>query len=316
MEQYEALLSGSAPAQRTLDRTGKPNTWRWLCQQYFTSAEFKRLSSGTQTVRRQVLEATFEEPVHPGSTERFADFPVFRMTRKAIKVLRDRKQHVPEAANARLKAIRRVFAYALEDHDHLVSTNPARDVGKFKSASDGFHSWSIEEVVQYLDKHPPGSKARRALYLMLYTGVRRSDAVRLGKQMVKDGWLRYQPQKTRHVSAERVEVPLLPILAQELALMASDEMTFLVTEYGKPFSAEGFGNKFKDWCRQAGLEHCTSHGLRKAGATIAAENGATVHQLMAMYGWRSTQQAEVYTRAARQKKLAGDGMQFIRYEQN
>jgi hypothetical protein len=41
----------------------------------------------------------------------------------------------------------------------------------------------------------------------------------------------------------------------------------------------------------------TAHGLRKAGATIAAENGATVHQLMAIYDWSTPNQAEVYTRA-------------------
>lgn len=264
-----------------------------------------------------VLEATFDELIHPGAKETFADFPVARMTRKAVKVLRDRKQVTPEAANARLKAIRRVFAYAVEEHDHLVSNNPARDVPKFKSNTEGFHSWSEDEVRQFQETHREGSKARRALFLLLYTGVRRSDVVRLGKQMVGNGWLRYQPQKMRHLSAEMmIEVPILPILAAELALTAADQMTYLVTEHGKPYSAAGFGNRFKDWCRQAGLEQCTAHGLRKAGATMAAENGATVHQLMAIYGWRSTQMAELYTRRAGQKKLAGAAMQFIRYEQN
>jgi hypothetical protein len=37
---------------------------------------------------------------------------------------------------------------------------------------------------------------------------------------------------------------------------AGGNMTFLITEYGKPFAANGFENKFKDWCRQADLPHC------------------------------------------------------------
>jgi hypothetical protein len=60
-------------------------------------------------------------------------------------------------------------------------------------------------------------------------------------------------------------------------------MTYIVTEFGKPFTAAGFGNKFRDWCDEGGLEGCAAHGLRKAGATIAADNGATAHQLMAIY---------------------------------
>jgi hypothetical protein len=34
-------------------------------------------------------------------------------------------------------------------------------------------------------------------------------------------------------------------------------------------------------------------GLRKAGATVAAENGATPHQLMAIFGWNTLAQAEL-----------------------
>jgi hypothetical protein len=59
------------------------------------------------------------------------------------------------------------------------------------------------------------------------------------------------------------------------------------------------------------LKHCTAHGLRKAGATIAANNGATATQIMAIFGWTDINQAELYTRNADQKKLARDGMPLI-----
>ena len=76
-------------------------------------------------------------------------------------------------------------------------------------------------------------------------------------------------------------------------------------------TANGFGNKFRAWCEAAGLPQCSAHGLRKAGATFAAENGATEHQLMAIYGWKSAKMAAIYTRKVRQKKLAGSAMAFI-----
>ena len=87
--------------------------------------------------------------------------------------------------------------------------------------------------------------------------------------------------------------------------------TYLATSYGSPYTAEGFGNWFRKRCKAAGLPHCSPHGLRKAGSTRAAENGATVHQLMAMFGWTTIQQAEVYTRKATRKGLATAGMRLI-----
>jgi hypothetical protein len=88
-------------------------------------------------------------------------------------------------------------------------------------------------------------------------------------------------------------------------------LAFLVTEYGKPFSAKGFGSKMREWCDQAGLPHCTAHGLRKAGAVIAAHNGATPHQLMAIFGWRTLKEAERYTKAAEQKRIAAGAMPLL-----
>jgi len=52
--------------------------------------------------------------------------------------------------------------------------------------------------------------------------------------------------------------------------------------------------------------------MRKVGATIAAENGATDHQLMAIFGWKSIAEAQRYTKKARQERLAGSGMHLLR----
>jgi len=69
-------------------------------------------------------------------------------------------------------------------------------------------------------------------------------------------------------------------------------LTFLVTEQGKPFTEAGFTNWFRDRCAEAALPDRSAHGLRKASATRAAENGATTHQLMAIFGWLTIKQAE------------------------
>ncbi len=110
-------------------------------------------------------------------------------------------------------------------------------------------------------------------------GVRREDAVRLGPQHIRDGRIKYRQAKNNE---DRTPIiPLHPDLAGAIAATPSGHLTFLVTEYGKPFTANGFGNAFKDWCRQANLPHCSAHGLRKATATRLAESGAIAHEIMA-----------------------------------
>ncbi len=110
---------------------------------------------------------------------------------------------------------------------------------------------------------------------------------------------------------ELERLPILPELQAVLDATPVGNMTFLVTELGGPFTPDGFGNWFRDRGNDAGLTHCSAHGLRKAGATIAAGNGATEHQLMALYGWESPKQAAVHTRKANRKRLSGDAMHLV-----
>ncbi len=80
--------------------------------------------------------------------------------------------------------------------------------------------------------------------------------------------------------------------------------TFLLTDYGKPFTAAGFGNWFRVRCNEAGLPHCSSHGLRKAAARRLAEAGNSINHIAAVTGHLSLKEVERYTRAADQEKMA------------
>src|SRR5271155_2772500 len=80
-------------------------------------------------------------------------------------------------------------------------------------------------------------------------------------------------------------------------------LTFLTTEYGRPFTEAGFGNWFRDRCNEAGLKNCSAHGLRKASAKHLAECGATTLEIMSITGHRSLAEVERYTREAGQKTL-------------
>ena len=303
IRRYEELLS--ADTQNDVFARPKQRTWRWLCTLYFASPEFLRLKYSTQMLRRRLLDSTCAEVVAPDSTLTFADFPIDRMTSKAIRVLRDRKRQHPHAANNRLKAVRCLFNWAIEA-EHT-SGNPGRDIALLRARSDGHHSWTLQEIVQFEQRHPVGSKARLALDLLIYTGCRRSDLVKLGPSDVSGGWLRFIQVKTNVL----VELPILPALQQTLDASPSGKATFLTTDRGHPYTAPSFGNWFRARCDEAGLWECTAHGLRKASAARAAANGATASQLMAIFGWLNIGEADRYTKGAKRRVLAESAISLL-----
>lgn len=287
----------------------KPDTLRWLCDQYVgTAGEFARLTDRTKATRRGLFKLICAEEVKPGGPT-LGDTPYRSFQASHIRKLRDRHAQTPEGANNRVKALRQVFSWAMTAD--LCAENPARLVPYFESDGEGFHTWTIDEVEQFKARHPAGSKARRALMLFQFTGGRRSDVAKMGKQMIRDGWLKWTETKGRKRKIKITEIPILPILQEELDLAPAGELTFLMTEYGKPFTAAGLGNWFRDRCDEAGLPQCSAHGLRKAGATTAAENGATEYELMAIFGWTTAKQAATYTRKANRRRLAGQAMGLL-----
>jgi integrase len=304
------MLPAAPPASpAAVPRGPAKGTLGWLAGLYFTSAEFQALDATMQKRRRAMIEECLRETVREGSRDVFRDCPLVYVTPAKIRRLRDLKAQKPGAANNRRKYLSSMFGWAVEATK--TPTNPVRDVRRIKYASGGFHTWTLAEVKQFQAHHPIGSKARLALELLLLTGVRRGDMVTFGRQHVENGILRFVPRKTRYRRMEASYKPILPRLAEVIAASPTGDMTFLVTSFGKPFTPGGFGNWFRDRCNEAGLPHCSAHGLRKAGATIAAENGATEQQLMAIFDWATPSQAAVYTRAADRKKLAGDNLKLL-----
>jgi integrase len=306
-DEYRQALEGLRQPARKVRPSCHPTvgSLRWLVTEFYKSAEFKRWDPRTQHTRRLVLEKLCDSK-DPNGVKR-GDKPYAQMEPRNVRALRDEKADTPEAANTIVKVLRRLFGFAV-DND-LAKINPARDVPLFKTGSEGFHSWTIEEVRRYEERHPVGTRARLALALLLYTGQRRSDVVLLGRQHLKDGWLKFTQFKNRNRNPIKVELPIIPALQAILDASPCGDLTFLVTQYGKPFrSSNSFGNKFRDWCDQAGLSHCSAHGLRKAAAARLAELGATDREIMSVTGHQTSKEVDRYTKAAQRRVLAQSAM--------
>lgn len=288
-EDYQAAASGTLnkPQPKTRAQSG---TMRWLVEQYYSSAAFRQMKESTRIARRRILERFSEKH----GTKRYAHL----LPRHLFKI-RDEIADTPEAANNLMKALRQVFKFALTRG--LVDTNPVAQIDRLRSTNrDGFHTWTPEEVETFEAQHPVETKARLAFALLLYTGQRRGDVVRMGRQHIRDGWITVTQQKT----GKRIEIPIFAELQRILDAASTGDLTFLVTSFGKPFTSNGFGNWFRDRCDEAGLKQCSAHGLRKAAATRIAELGGSANEIKSITGHESLQEVDRYTKAAEQKRLA------------
>lgn len=286
---YDAAVRG-----KPMDAAGrqKAGTLGWLVAQYRDSPAWRSLSAATRRQREGILAKALASA---------ADAPVAAIDRRAIVEGRDRRADTPAAARHFIETMRGLFQWAL-DAEH-VAADPTQGVKGPRKTGPGFHTWTDDECAGFERRWPIGTRERLAFDVLLYTGLRRGDAVRVGWQHVRDGLLSLETQKT----GEPVFIPVLPPLAASLDAGPVGRETWIAGAGEKPLTKESFGNWFREACNAAGLAHCSAHGLRKAGATRAAEAGATVNQLEAMFGWRGGGMASLYTKRANRKKMAQEG---------
>lgn len=273
----------------------RQGSFKWLCAEYYKSSMWAELNPSTQRTRRSILERF---AAHKNSGDR----PFRELEPRHIRKRRDLLMATPEAANSMVKALRQLFRFAVR-YEHM-QTNPATDVELLQSKSDGYHSWTEAEIQKFEEKHPVGSTARLAFALALYTGQRRSDIILFGRQHVQNGWLVFTQQKGKGRNPIKLEIPVVAELQRIIDASKTGDLTFLVNDYGRAFTNNGFGNRVRKWCDDAGLPHCSIHGLRKAAAARLAEQGCTEFEIMAITGHQTSKEVTRYTKAASQKVRA------------
>ena len=294
----EAHRLGKTPAPMIGAERTRPGSISALIAAYYQSAEFLTLSKSTQTTYR-------------GITERFrADYGKFlvaALERQHVRAIIAKRVATPAAASNLLRMVRILMRFAVEEGWR--KDDPTIGVKGVKWRTDGFHSWTEEEITAFQEAWFIGTRERLAFDLLLHTGQRRSVVIRMGRQHVRDGVLTVRQQKT----GVHLVLPVHPRLQASLDEVDKGNLTFLLTAKGEPFSAAGFGNWFRDAIKEAGLpKHCSAHGLRKAAARRLAEAGCTAHQIASITGHKTLKEVQRYTFAADQSQLAQAAMAKVK----
>lgn len=305
MEEYRACMAGlAAPRIQPGEAKSAPGTLSLLIATYYGSAGYRTLAPSTQAVYRRILEGLRASKGHKS---------VAALRRRHVARMVDAKADTPHAANRLLKLLRMLMGHAVSND--WIELDPTSGVKFLKTKGGGIHTWTEGELDAFMRAHGPGTKARLAMSLLLYTGQRLSDGIRMGRQHVNAKTGRIYVVQQKSGGDTRLDIPLHPELAAILADLPAENMTFLTTYAGKPYTAKGFGNRMREWCDQAGLPQCSSHGLRKLMGTRLAEAGASTHEIASVLGHKSLQEAQKYTVAAEQRRLAGQAMSRLEGEQ-
>ena len=271
-----------------------------LISRFYRTVQFRRTSEAWQQTMRQTIEP-FRVEYGGDRVEHFRPKDIDRILEDRFeKRVVDGKALGGSAAAERLRELlMRLFKLAkkLEWRDD----NPVELSEPIRHSGEGFHPWDEGDIAAYRERWPLGTKARLAMELMLWTGARRGDAHLMPPP--KGGQFKWKAAKT----GKQMAFPVAPQLQAAIDAMpegSTGESVLLVTDFGKPFSRAGFGNKMRYWCDEAGLKGRSAHGLRKAFARRAAERGATQQELKALGGWENDEEVRTYTDSANRNRLA------------
>lgn len=308
MAAYAAALAGVKPAQRDgLMAAAAPRSFNALAQVYYGSPLYGDLAASSKINYRRVIDGFLAEH---GARQ------VAEMQPEDVDKIIGGYADRPGAGIVMLKRLRTLIKYAA--HLRWISHDPT--MGATSYTSEEYHTWTEDELARFEAHWPIGSAQRLGYTLALYTGQRGSDVHRMKHSDIAGDLIAVATAKSQGTT--KLKIPMHPTLVSVLAATPSvrgkvrpidpAQAAILVNGWGRGYTLKGYGNMMSDAIVAAGLaEECKAHGLRKAAGRRLAEAGATAHEIMSILGHKTLAEAERYTRAADQERMARAGMRKV-----
>lgn len=289
MAAYQAAME-AAPIRTARHGAG---TFGSLVTAYYQAVEFANLKPSSQKLYRLVLDGMVETHGHRMTH----DLPAnkVRVILEAIGKTR------PGMANLTRAILRRVMRFAVETGWR--NDNPVAGIRPYKLLSR--HTWTEAELAAYEARWPLGTRERLAYALLLYTGQRAGDVVRMRRSDISSGAIHVVQQKT----GAELSITLHAALLTAIKAGPSKGIYLIGDEHGRPIKRPALTALVKKAAATAGLSaHCLPHGLRKAILRRLAERGSSSKEIAAVSGHRTLKEIERYTDAADQARLSASAI--------
>jgi integrase len=291
MSSYQAALATVAPPPPSPKHI-IPGSLADVVAGYYRSAAFANLSDSSQKHYRIALK-----PILAAHGHRLVrDLPKIA-ARNIIEAIGATR---PGMANLTRYVLSTVMGYAIATG--VRTDNPFSGLERYRLGSH--HTWTDAEIAQFERYWRLGTRERLAFALLLYTGQRGGDVVKMVRNDIVEGHIRLAQDRARKGTTNELMIPIHPALARALKAGPVVGMQHLIANArGRPL--RGLTELIEKAAHRAGLpERCVAHGLRKAALRRLAEHGGTTKEIAAVSGHRSLSEIEHYTAAADQVRLA------------
>ena len=204
-------------------------------------------------------------------------------------------------ANVTRAVLRLFMQYAVDVE--VRNDNPVVGLKAYRTGTR--HTWTDDELSEFERRWPLGTRERLAFALLLYTGQRVGDIVKMRRSDITDGLIRVVQQKT----GAELSIPMHHALKSAIKATPTKGIALIGDANGRPIKRATLTLIMRKAVDSAGLPpRCLPHGLRKAMMRRLAEHGSSAKEIGAISGHRSLKEIERYTAAADQIKLSKSAM--------
>ena len=175
-------------------------------------------------------------------------------------------------ANLTRAVLRRLFGFAIDLG--MRRDNPFDRTPKYKLGTH--HTWTDAELDAFEKRWPLGTRERLAYSILLYSGQRVGDVVRMQRSDIRKGSIQVIQGKTK----AELYIALHPALERALKAGPSNGIYLIGDKAGRPIKRATLSTLIRNAVKAAGLPaECVAHGLRKAALRRLADHGSTTKQI-------------------------------------
>ena len=225
MAAYQAALAAASPPPPS-PRHVIAGSLAALAAGYLRSSDFANLSPSSQRSYRVALK-----PILAAHGHRLARELPKTAARNVIEEIGATR---PGMANLTRAVLSKIMAYAIETG--IRADNPFAGLKRYRLGT--YHTWTDAEIDQFERRWPLGTRERLAFALLLYTGQRGGDVVKMTRSDIVGGRIRVAQDKARKGTTNELLIPIHPALARALKAGPVVGMQHLISDVrGQPLRA-------------------------------------------------------------------------------
>jgi integrase len=296
MAAYQEALG--EPASLPASRQGQGSVGALICE-YLKSPAFTDLAASSKSLYRAILDKFGALHGH----RMVHDMPRAKVAAYIFAIGADH----PSMANVTKSVLRKLLSHAVRSGYR--NDNPVTEIDRYKGGTR--HTWTDAELAAYERKWAVGTRERLAYALLLHTGQRCGDVVKMRRSDISDGAIAVVQQKT----GTALSIPIHHELLAAIKAGPSNGLTLIGDKHGRPIARCTLTLLMRKAAEKAGLpSECLPHGLRKARMRRLAEGGASAKQIASISGHKTLREVERYTAAADQKRLSRGAIAKLKRE--